>query len=321
MTLRSVALGLTTSMAVLSGTLLSTPILQADDPGSLAEKLEKAKSSVPQVELELRYKFAPGEVIKTQVVHVATTETKIKGNTQTSKSRAVSTKVWKIDAVHEDGSITFTHSVENVEMWQQVTDRPEVRYDSRTDEEAPPEYEGVDATIGVPLATITIDRLGNVLNREGNSQRQASLGLGDIAVPLPAGQVKLGHEWNAADEVFVRLASGQAKRINVRKHFTLEKVQTGVATISVRTQVLTPTQDPQILAQLAQQLTNGTIRFDVDAGRLLSRQMDWDETVVGFNGADSMLQYLARYTEELQEVTSEPKAKAAVKPAGPEVRR
>ncbi|MEZ6112686.1 MAG: hypothetical protein R3C99_16990 [Pirellulaceae bacterium] len=321
MTLRSVILGSAAMAALLSGSLFLSPYVLADDQESLTEKLEKAKSSVPQVEFELRYKFTPGETIKTQVVHVATTETKIKGNTQTSKSRAVSTKVWKIDAVHEDGSITFTHSVENVEMWQQVTDRPEVRYDSRTDEEAPPEYEGVQETIGVPLATITIDRLGNVVKREGGSQRQASLGLGDIAVPLPAGQVKLGHEWNAADEVFVRLANGQSKRINVRKHFTLDKVQTGVATISVRTQVLTPTQDPQILAQLAQQLTNGTIRFDVDAGRLLSRQMDWDETVVGFNGADSMLQYLARYTEELQEVTTGAKAKTAAKPAGPELRR
>ena len=52
-------------------------------------------------------------------------------------------------------------------------------------------------------------------------------------------------------------------------------------------------------AQLVQQLTEGTIKFDIDAGRILAKQIDWDETVVGFNGSDSMMKYLARFTEEL----------------------
>ena len=48
-----------------------------------------------------------------------------------------------------------------------------------------------------------------------------------------------------------------------------------------------------------QRIKKGEIKFDVDAGRILSQQMDIDETVIGFNGADSMLKYLARFTEEL----------------------
>ena len=48
-----------------------------------------------------------------------------------------------------------------------------------------------------------------------------------------------------------------------------------------------------------QQLTNGELKFDIDAGRVISRQIDWDETVVGFSGDDSLMKYLARFTEKL----------------------
>ena len=31
----------------------------------------------------------------------------------------------------------------------------------------------------------------------------------------------------------------------------------------------------------------------------MSKQLDWDETVIGFNGAASNMKYLARFTEKL----------------------
>ena len=40
------------------------------------------------------------------------------------------------------------------------------------------------------------------------------------------------------------------------------------------------------------------IKFVVDAGRLIHKQMDLDESVHGFSGPESHMQYLARFTEE-----------------------
>jgi len=80
--------------------------------------------------------------------------------------------------------------------------------------------------------------------------------------------------------------------------YQLKKVQTGVATIAARTEVLTPVDDPAVQSQLVQRVKRGEVRFDVDAGRVLHQQMDIDETVLGFSGADSMMKYLSRLTEE-----------------------
>jgi hypothetical protein len=183
-------------------------------------------------------------------------------------------------------------------MWQKLSDRPEVSYNSRTDKEVPPEYEFVASTLGKTLATVVVSPDGQIVKRDGSPA--LNLGLGDIIMLLPPKPVKIGGRWYEPSEIQGRLSDGTVKRIKVRKLYTLEKVQTGVASISVRTEVLTPINDPKLESQIVQQLTNGTLRFDLDAGRLLSKQMDWDETVVGFNGADSQLKYLARITEEIE---------------------
>jgi hypothetical protein len=72
-----------------------------------------------------------------------------------------------------------------------------------------------------------------------------------------------------------------------------------VATILVQTQVLTPVSHPAIEAKLIQQASQGHIRFDVDAGRILSQQNDLDKRVVGFRGQASSLHYLTSFTEKL----------------------
>ena len=41
------------------------------------------------------------------------------------------------------------------------------------------------------------------------------------------------------------------------------------------------------------------MRFDVDAGRILSQQMDIDKHVVGFRGDASSIHYLNRFSEQL----------------------
>jgi hypothetical protein len=156
--------------------------------------------------------------------------------------------------------------------------------------------------------------------KRSDSKKSTSFGLGDIAIPMPETPVKVGNRWSTTEEIRVREADGRVKRIKTRLIYKLEKVQTGVATISVDTEVLTPVNDPKVKSQLVQQLTSGEVKFDMIAGRPLSRQIDWDETVVGFNGADSMMKYLARFTEELLPGDSTANTDAGPELTGPRIR-
>lgn len=255
----------------------------------------------------LVYKFTPGEEVRTRVLQESTVDTKIKGVVSIAKSRSVSTKVWKITAVDSQGNITLENSVADADMWQSVTGKPELKYNSRTDKSPPLGYQYVADSIGKPLATLTITPAGKLMERKGDEQ-QHNAGLGDLAIPLPEGPVKEGDTWATPEDVHLKIEDANMV-IKVRQFYRLVLVRTGVATISVETQVLTPVRDPKILSQLVQRMQKGTIKFDIDAGRLLHRQMDLNESILGFSGPESQMNYLSRTTEEPVENT--PVAKTA----------
>jgi len=262
----------------------------------------------------LRYKFQPGEVIRTDVLHQANTETTISGATQTAESTSGSVKVWRIKETEPDGHITFEHSVESVDMRQKLSDHQEITYNSKTDKEPPPVYAAVAKQVGVPLSLVTIDASGKILKKIDRGQKAAADPQNsDMVVPLPAGPIAVGESWNIPQDVTISLEEGDTKIIKTRQHYTLDKVAHGVATISVATQVLTPVNNPTIQSQLIQRLTQGTIRFDIDAGRVLSKQLDLDERVLGFHGADSSVHYVGRFTEKYLPAATKTAAKETTK--------
>ena len=250
-------------------------------------------------EFLLRYKLRPGEKLHYEVTHVAKTKTRIRGAEELSNVHTISYRHWDVQSTTADGSATFDHVVDSVAMTQQQGDADEIRWDSTSNEEPPAVFGAVADRIGKVLSTVTVDARGNETHREDNGGTKASLGMGSLTLALPENAIAIGESWSAPREIKTRHEDGTVKEIKIRERYTLEKVQTGVATISLRSEPLTPISDQSIRAQVVQQLSNGTIRFDVDNGRLLSRQIEWDESVVGFSGANSLMEYRARLTEKM----------------------
>jgi hypothetical protein len=247
----------------------------------------------------LRYKMQPGEEIRYHVAHMAKTKTRIRGTEDLSQVHTVSVKQWRVTEIDAEGLMVFEHRVESVEMSQQAGDAEEVRWDSLSGEAPPVPFESVADRLGKLLVTVRINGRGQVIQREDDSSSKANLGMGDITIPLPEEAISVGEKWSVPREVRVRNREGDVQLIKIRELYTLEKVKTGVATLRVRSEPLTPIRDEEIRSQVVQQMSNGTIRFDLDAGRVIERQLDWDESLVGFQGADSMMEYRARLTEEL----------------------
>lgn len=303
------------TLCVIFVLLVSTRAL-ADSP-SVVDDLEAAKKKLANQTYLLRYKFTKGEVVRWRVVHLATTETRVKNSKQISQSRSVSTKKWRVTDVDDDGNFTFEHIVEAVDMrqrltqwkkgdddtWNQAGPASELAYNSQDGQKPPLVYEHVAETINVPLAAITVNPSGTVLKRDRHDR--LSLGLGKITMPFPDQPLKVGSNWHALGQANARMPDKTIKQIKLRHRYTLADVKDNVARISVHTEVLTPVHDQRVKAQLVQQLVKGTVHFDIARGRLASQQMDWDETIVNFTGADSLMQYVARFSEELSAAPTE----------------
>lgn len=246
----------------------------------------------------LRYALKSGEKLRYEVTHVAKTKTRIQGEEEISNVHTTSQRHWDVKAAEDDG-VAFDHVIESVEMTQQQGEQDEIRWASDSDEPAPKMFSKVAEQIGQKLSTIKINPRGQEIDREDFGGTKASLGMGSLTLALPEEPMKVGATWTVPRQANARTPEGEVKKIKIRELYKLEKVRTGVATLSIRSEVLTPIDDESVKAQIVQQLSNGEIRFDVDNGRMLSKELNWDETVVGFQGPNSLMEYRAKMTEKL----------------------
>jgi hypothetical protein len=120
-----------------------------------------------------------------------------------------------------------------------------------------------------------------------------------VVVPLPDGPVQPGAEWTVPQEVVVEVPNGPRKLVRTRLRYKLESVRDGIATIAVDTTVLTPIDDPRLEARLLERIWGGTIRFDIEQGRVISRRTGIDRRVVGFGGPQSSVRYKASLEESV----------------------
>ena len=193
--------------------------------------------------------------------------------------------------------MTFEHSVRNVDASQQVGDKDEVRYNSGSGE-VPRQFENVHSQVDQVISTVTIRPSGEVVSRS-DEEKYGMLAMGDIAIRFPTEAVAVGQQWETTREIQVRRPDKTPARMKIRELFTLEKLSADVAVIDVKNECLTPIREPEVEAQVMQQMNNGKIRFDVAAGRLISKEILWDSTVIGVSGSGSRLEYSARLSEQL----------------------
>jgi len=121
---------------------------------------------------------------------------------------------------------------------------------------------------------------------------------GTAMAAFPERPIKIGESWSVPDEVTIPLRNGTVKKVQIQQKFTLEDVKNDVAVIRIGTQVLTPLNDPEVEVQLVQRLSEGTVRFDMAAGRMIAQEIEVDRQVVGFQGEASAFHYQTRFTEE-----------------------
>jgi hypothetical protein len=278
--------------------LLAVPAAAADDDATAGD----------QPTYDLRYKLSTGDVLRYETEHRASVRTTIDNSTQVAQTQTDSAKLWKVVDVLPSGEIEVMHVVDWVRMVNELPGRGPTEYDSRKDKAPPPGYEDAARAVGVPLSIIRMTPHGQVLRREVKYRATADED-GPIVIRLPDEPVAVGATWDQPYDVMVQLKSGGTKSVQTRRHFKLNDVEHGIATISVTYQVLSPIDAP-IESQLVQRLIDGTVRLDIDAGRIVSQEMEIDKRILGFAGPTSSMHYVMHLEEKL---VSEP-AEVASKP-------
>jgi hypothetical protein len=249
---------------------------------------------------ELKYKLNAGLTYPSVVTQKLSVQTTINGVKEDTITDSVSDKSWRIESVNRAGAITLVHQVDAVKMLQRVTGKTQVSYNSRENSEIPTEYESLKGTLGVPLTEVEMNPFGRIATRK-DLKPTANPGIGELTLSLPEEPIRVGDSWTVPDEVTLKIGATPTP-IKLRHAYSLIKVSAGLATISFRTEVLSPiANDPKIMSQLVGRLQKGEIKFDIDEGRPISRMAEIETAIVGFAGENSSMRYDMRATEEFGE--------------------
>lgn len=267
---------------------------------------------------ELKYKLNAGLTYPSIVTQKLSVQTTINGIKEDTITDSVSDKSWRIESVDKSGSTRLVHQVDAVKMLQNVTGKPRVSYDSREDSHIPAEYESLQGTIGVALTEVEMNPYGRIAVRK-DLKPTANPGIGELTLSLPEEPIRVGDSWKVPDEVTLKIGATPTV-IKLRHAYSLIKVSAGLATISFRTEVLSPiANDPKIMSQLVGRLQRGEIKFDIDEGRPISRMAEIETAIVGFAGENSSMRYDMRATEEFGEGMAIVARLPEPTPAGPQL--
>lgn len=259
-----------------------------------------ANAAAAQQQYELKYRFTKGATLRWQVEHTATTKTHMAKDTEEMSSRSQSVRAWKVLSVDAKGNMVFEHSIESLNAWEKVGDTEPIAYNSQTDKTPPPYYESTAEKLGRPLATLTVAPTGQIVNRQSDLEA-ADFGMGEVLIPMPDKPIAIGHKWSVPKQFQAETEDGEVMQYAARVVYELQKVVDGQAYLTFKTEVLTPLDSEKARSQLLSKLSKGVAVFDLEKGLIIQRTIEWNEKVQGFEGDDSLLQYIAKLNEKFLE--------------------
>jgi len=256
-----------------------------------------------------RYKFQPDDVLQWEVRALVDQLTTRGPYRENSKTISISTKIWKVLEVDENGTALLEYSIKDVDMGSRIsqdTNVEERKYNSKTDEIPPVEFLDVAELLGQPIAHFTINNQGEIITRTQKAKVAVTMQFGEtaeenhITIPMPKHAIGVGDTWDYSREIVIPQPNGTVKKISVSECYTLEKVQNGIATFGFKTYVITPLHDDKETDwALRTKTRNGTIQFDMIKGRSISQQYDVKKTAhaLGSLGQGSAT-YESRFVEK-----------------------
>ncbi|MDG1872704.1 MAG: hypothetical protein P8J27_02240 [Mariniblastus sp.] len=275
---------------------------------SAADRISRVTNKMQkQQRYKLVYKLEKGEEIQFTTEQSVATKFQMAGALEESSSRSASTKTWKVINIDQLGNITFSLTLDDINMWQKTQPLPvdpeatpiePVSYNSRTDKTVPDEYKVVAQSIGKTLAVFSVAPHGKVLNRTSNL-RESNFGVGKVTIPLPEQAIPVGHTWNVPTILEATDEHGKNLQLKARVRYELARVKGQTAYIRFKTEILTPITSEKVRSTVMQKMTKGEIAFDIEKGRPLLKQVRWNEKAQGFEGPDSFLEYVGKMTEKL----------------------
>ncbi|MCO6458973.1 MAG: hypothetical protein J5I93_27005, partial [Pirellulaceae bacterium] len=239
----------------------------------------------------LRWKLAPGQQLSLDFGQQTETSTDVNGLRLTMSLEMRMQVDWQVEQVEQDGTTRLTQTIRQLRLKMQTAGGMPIEYDSRQERQSGEAAQQIAAALapllGSPIA-VTMSSRGELREVQLTEQAAAAVEnlpqssafkrqltreglrqlLGQAAMVLPAEPVQPGQSWQQARE----LAEPQTGVKVVSKYNLEGDDPEGGLRITVDTRVELPAAAAAL--RIREQQQTGSLRFDSQAGRLLSSRVE-----------------------------------------------
>lgn len=295
------------------------PAPAVESPGEAAEGKTPAPAAEPVL---LRYRFAPGQIVRYVTSDDSTVEIEQSGEATTVQYSTRTWKHYRVKSVDASGTAVVEVVIDRVHM-RASGEGQTVEFDSREPGAAPPQFAHILDTIGRAVVALRVNPSGRMEGAEfllGRETQPLSVQDRDaqILTLLPPEPVRVGETWKERFDVPVKVEGTLTRNVRLQRTYRLTEVREGRATIDLETIILTPLHDPELESQLIQRTPSGVLVLDVEQGLVLAKRTLLHNQVVGFSGPGSRLKVVRTYQEQLDSESSPLTAQSASNPPAPQ---
>lgn len=232
--------------------------------------------------------------------------TNVAETTDGSKIETVShinlVKRWHVSEVDAKGIATLHLSLESMRNEQTRPNGEVLLFDSeRLDKSTPELREQMAKYVGPTLAVIRIDSQGHIKEvKQGSATRYEAEP--PFVVLLPSIEAREGQAWLRNYSVTLDPPHGAGEKFEAAQKYACRKVENGKATLNLTTEIKGLPESARDRVPLLQKMTEGSVVFDLTAGRLDTVRLQIDRTVENHQGQGSSYRFQSTFTEQLVEV-------------------
>jgi len=258
----------------------------------------------------LRYRFEPGQIVRYSVTLQDDYRITMGAVTDEPYSHQDSTKYYRVKSVAKDGSAELELAIEGIqiEIFQNGNKHNFKTGEAVTDA-TPAVFTALNDLVGQPHLRLTASPRGEISNykplvaKDQVPQDPSSLAF-DVLLKLPEQAVSVGETWKEEYEVPVFLAGASPtaplkKSVRMQHLYTLQSHTDGLATIEIKTKVLSVIEDPEEEMQLLRRTPQGSVVIDTRRGLMVSKSLSQNNQVSGFEKGASLINFRQRQEEKL----------------------
>jgi hypothetical protein len=271
-------------------------------------RLHAAENSAAS-KFRLRYQFQAGQSVYFTVHNETQRSFQYKESRAEMQEGSDSLKHYRVLSTTDDGDAVLELTIDRTRMWIKQDDELVV-YDSTQGGKPPAAFAGVNGTVGKPWLHVTVSVRGETLvaaspggtivpGGDSKGLHSSSDFLSRVLPLLPAEEVAVGAKWKEPFTIEVPETDTLTKQARLQRVYTLDKVEGDIATIKMKTEILTPDRTPKQEARIAQILYSGTFTLDRAQGLLVGRDLNVKQQVPNFDGPSTEMKLAVSQQDDI----------------------